>query len=95
MSGQPLAEGEIQIDPGFLAEIMEINEEVVEAESPDDLSGISVANKQVLHKYSKKVSKAFAEDRIKDAKALVAKMKYYSNVQDKITEKETALGVVH
>ncbi len=73
---------------------MEINEEVAEAESAADLSGISEANKVVLKKYIQKVSKAFAEGRIADAKSHVAKMKYYSNIQDKIVEKETAFGVV-
>jgi len=94
LSGQPLAEGEIQIEPGFLAEVMEVNEEVAEAESPADLSGISEANKTVLKSYVEKVSKAFREGRVKDAKVLVARMKYFSTIQDKIVEKETAFGVV-
>jgi molecular chaperone HscB len=94
LHGHALAEGDIHIDPGFLAEIMEVNEEVVEAESPSDLSGISEANKTVLKDYVESVSKAFREDRLKDAKSLVTKMKYYSNIQDKIIEKETAFGIV-
>ena len=40
------------------------------------------------------VSKAFREGRVKDAKVLVARMKYFSTIQDKIVEKETAFGVV-
>ena len=50
---------QIQIEPGFLAEVMEVNEEVAEAESPADLSGISEANKTVLKSYVTKVVKAF------------------------------------
>ena len=73
---------------------MEVNEEVAEAESPADLSGISEANKEVLRSYGKKVAKAFREGRIRDAKVLVARMKYFSTIQDKIVEKETAYGVV-
>ena len=46
----------IQIEPGFLAEVMEVNEEVAEAESPADLSGISEANKTVLKSYVEKVN---------------------------------------
>ena len=49
----------IQIEPGFLAEVMEVNEEVAEAESPADLSGISEANKTVLKSYVTKVVRAF------------------------------------
>jgi len=94
LQGQPLAEGEIQIEPGFLAEVMEVNEEVAEAESPADLSGISEANKAVLKSYVAKVSKAFREGRIRDAKVLVARMKYFNTIQDKIVEKETAFGMV-
>ena len=40
------------------------------------------------------VSKAFREGRVRDAKVLVARMKYFSTIQDKIVEKETAFGVV-
>ena len=38
---------------------MEVNEEVAEAESPADLSGISEANKTVLNNYVAKVVKHF------------------------------------
>ena len=40
------------------------------------------------------MSKAFREGRVKDAKVLVARMKYFNTIQDKIVEKETAFGVV-
>ena len=51
-----LCPNSIQIEPGFLAEVMEVNEEVAEAESPADLSGISEANKTVLKSYVEKVN---------------------------------------
>ena len=92
--GKPLKEGEINLDAIFLAEIMEINEEVGEAETPVDLSGISQHNKKILGQYVDNVSKAFAKDDLVQARALIAKMKYYSNIQDRIQKIETTWGVV-
>ena len=62
---------QIQIEPGFLAEVMEVNEEVAEAESPADLSGISEANKTVLKSYVDKVAaRAFLPPNIPTVKLL-------------------------
>ena len=91
LKGAPLQEGDVATDANFLAEIMEVNEEVVEAESSADLSGISQHNKAVLADYKEKVSKAFAAEDINEARTLVTRMKYYSNIQDKIKERELEL----
>ena len=95
LHGNPLHEGDIATDANFLAEIMEINEEVAEAETPADLSGISEHNKTVLADYVNRVSQAFSDNDIDKARELVAKMKYYSNIQDKIVEREHEMGIVH
>lgn len=94
LNENPLKEGEINLDAIFLAEIMEINEEVGEAETPVDLSGISQHNKKILGQYVENVSKAFADGDIDQARALIAKMKYYSNIQDRIHRIETTWGVI-
>ena len=93
--GEPLHEGDIATDANFLAEIMETNEEVAEAETPADLAGISKHNKSVLNDYVGEVSLAFRERDISKARELIARMKYYSNIQDKIIEKENEMGIVH
>ena len=94
LAGDPLREGEIATEVGFLAEVMEVNEEVSEAESRADLAGISEHNKKVLEDYIIKIDKAFSQGQIKVAKKLVSEMKYFSNIQDKIREKETKMGIV-
>lgn len=94
LMGKPLVEGEIATDANFLAEIMEINEEVSEAESVTDIAGISQHNKGVLKDYVEKVSKAFGEGDVQKARELIARMKYYSTIQDKIKEREVEMKLV-
>lgn len=72
---------------------MEINEEVGEAETPVDLSGISQHNKKIIGQYVENVSKAFGSGDLEQARALIAKMKYYSNIQDRINKIETTWGI--
>lgn len=51
IQGHPLSdEGEIIMEPKFLSEIMEINEEINEAEDNNDLERIQKANKNTLEK---------------------------------------------
>ena len=90
MKGKPLEEKGMLpgIDATFLAEIMETNEEVDEAESPEDLVGIKQHNKMILDEYIEDISKAFKAEDVDKARLLVAKMKYYSNIHDKITKRE-------
>ena len=41
LAGRPLHEGEeIGLDANFLAEIVELNEEIVEAEGPTEVAGL-------------------------------------------------------
>lgn len=93
--GHPLEEGDIDVEPAFLAEIMEINEEIAEAESKDEVIELTRANKEALDQYVQSVSEAFKKDDYAEAKQLVAKMKYYSNIFDKLIELETRMGIVH
>ncbi len=95
--GDPMPEGGEQalLDTNFLAQIMELNEELVDADTAADVSGIAEAVREVLQRYYNEVEKEFAASNIADAKKIVAKMQYYHNVKDKIKEKEGNLGIVH
>ncbi len=97
LHGDPMLEGNEQslLDTNFLAEIMELNEELVDADTAADVSGIAEAVREILQRQYNDVAKEFEAGNIRNAKVVVAKMQYYHNVKDKIKEKEGALGVVH
>ncbi len=84
----PLVDGEMANNLAFLADIMETNEEVMEATSLEDLSGISKANLIVLASYTQQVSSAFDNNDLQRARQLVSEMMYYSSIQDKIKDRE-------
>ncbi len=90
LRGKPIGDGDLS----FLADVMEANEELAEAESVSDLAGISVHNRKVLAEYAEQVGDAFRCGDLDGARELTIKMQYYSSLQDKIVEKETKLGSV-
>jgi len=92
VKGHPLEEANIADDPAFLADVMDLNEEVAEAESLADLATLSTANKKAMEKYAEDISEAFSEGDVKAARRLVAQFKYFSNLQDKIGEREDQMG---
>ncbi len=92
LRGRPIGEDDAVGDVSFLAEVMEANEEVAEAESLADLAGISEHNKRILEDYAEAVSAAFAEDRVDKAKEVTTRMRYYCNLQDKIADRELEMG---
>lgn len=91
MKGRPLEEGDVATDATFLAEVMEANEEVADAESSADICALSEHNKKVIKDYEEEVSKAFGANDIDLARDLVSKMKYFCSLQDKIKERELEL----
>lgn len=73
-------------DPKFLMEIMDMNEQLSEAESTDDITGVSEENNARLEECLILLSTAFEEDDISSAKQILIKIQYYTNVDDKIKE---------
>eukprot|EP00092_Neocalanus_flemingeri_P027390 GFUD01029706.1.p2 GENE.GFUD01029706.1~~GFUD01029706.1.p2 ORF type:complete len:210 (+),score=53.52 GFUD01029706.1:951-1580(+) len=90
--GFPLEEGSIDIDPEFLGEVMELNEEVAEAGS-SEIKLLADTVKSKLEEYIEIVDVLFANGEFEGAREQVAHMKYYANVLDKIYEKETEFGM--
>ena len=67
--------------------MMEINEEL--SESQHDVNVVKVIeerNLECLNKCVKSISEAFKNNNITEAKAHVIKLKYYTNIEDKIKE---------
>jgi len=90
--GYPLEEEGIDIDPEFLGEVMELNEEVAEA-GDSEIKLLAHTVKTQLEDYIETVDVLFANGEFEKAREQVAHMKYYANVLDKIYEKETEFGM--
>ena len=79
-----------------MAEIVELNEEILVAESRTDVAGLVKNVRDVLEDYYNAVEKAFDETNdIEEARRITSHMQYYENLKKKIVQRETELGIVH
>ena len=94
LSGHPLEEEGVgnEIDPVFLSEIMDLNEEVAEADE-NQIKMLEDTVKNTLEDYFKTVAILFENDEYVEARKQVAHMKYYSNLLDKIYERQSEFGM--
>ncbi|NXP78573.1 HSC20 protein, partial [Ramphastos sulfuratus] len=72
----------------FLMEIMEINEKLAESKNEDSLQEIEILIKVKQEELTKEVAAAFERDDLQEAKKLLAKMKYFANLEDKLKQKK-------
>lgn len=79
-------EKEAQMDPEFLDEIMTRNEEIIEAETLDEIAALGDRNQIVLDDLVRRISQAFGANDTAHAKELLLRLKYFSNIDDKIKE---------
>lgn len=93
--GFPLEEDRscVVVSPEFLAEIMEINEELAEAGGSAEVKIVGENVKNKLEDYMLTLGVLFANGEFEVARLQVAHMKYYSNILDKILEMETEFGM--
>ncbi|XP_029960552.1 iron-sulfur cluster co-chaperone protein HscB [Salarias fasciatus] len=73
----------------FLMELMEINEALDEARTPAEAERIGQDMKGKLVDLTKQIDAALCEGELQTAKALLAQMKYYANIEEKVKEKLT------
>ena len=92
LSGFPLTESGVAVESEFLANIMEINEEVVAADQ-NEIKLLEDSVKRSLDDYILTLSILFENEEYEEARNQVAHMKYYSNLLDKIYEKESEYGM--
>ena len=92
LSGHPLTEESITLEPDFLMEIMELNEEVADADE-NEVRILEAKIKETLADFILTVDILLTNDEYERAREEVARMKYYSNVLDKIYEKLSDFGV--
>lgn len=87
LKGNPLDERDSAVDPSFLAEVMEINEELVEGASNSEvMKDLEKSNAQRVAECVKDVSEAFQANNITLAKDALIRLKYFVNLDDKIRE---------
>ncbi|XP_060574031.1 iron-sulfur cluster co-chaperone protein HscB-like [Ruditapes philippinarum] len=85
--GDPIEEANSAVDPNFLMEVMEINEDISEAVGNDKaLNQLDDINNARMEKCIENVSSAFAANDIPKAKEFLIKLKYFSNIDGKIKE---------
>ncbi|NXL70084.1 HSC20 protein, partial [Leptocoma aspasia] len=71
-------------DSAFLMEIVEINEKLAEPKNKDNLEEIGTLIKVKQEELTREVTSAFERDDLQEAKKLLAKMKYFANLEDKL-----------
>ncbi|XP_031448256.1 iron-sulfur cluster co-chaperone protein HscB isoform X1 [Phasianus colchicus] len=85
---EPAQETDCDADSEFLMEIMEINEKLAEPKNDEILGEIETLIKDRQEELTKEVTAAFERDDLQEAKKLLAKMKYFANLEDKLKNKK-------
>jgi len=87
LRGDPLEETNSSVDPQFLMEIMEVNEDLAEAEGTESaVEELEMINNKRIAKCVKDISTFFSEGNVAEAKTSLIKLKYFTNIEDKIKE---------
>ena len=86
LHGQSVEESDTHIDPQFLMEIMEINEELADADTLEAIEDIGATNQKVLDELTNHLSEAFKSEDISKAKELLGRLKYYANIDEKVKD---------
>ncbi|XP_049434035.1 iron-sulfur cluster co-chaperone protein HscB [Epinephelus fuscoguttatus] len=74
-------------DSEFLMELMEINEALDEAQTPEEANKIGQDTKGKLAVLTEEIDAALLKGELQAAKVLLAQMKYYANIEEKVKEK--------
>ncbi|XP_023567417.1 iron-sulfur cluster co-chaperone protein HscB, mitochondrial isoform X3 [Octodon degus] len=92
LHGIEISEGtDYEMDSQFLMEIMEINEKLAEAQNEAVIKEIESIVRGKQKEFTENVSRAFEQDDFEKAKEILTKMRYFSNVEEKIKLKKTPL----
>ncbi|XP_038619029.1 iron-sulfur cluster co-chaperone protein HscB isoform X3 [Tachyglossus aculeatus] len=76
------------MDMQFLVEVMEVNEKLAEAQSEAEIEEVETLVKDKQKKLTEDVSRAFEQDDLQKAKELLTKMRYFSNLEEKVKIKK-------
>ncbi|XP_022095837.1 iron-sulfur cluster co-chaperone protein HscB, mitochondrial-like [Acanthaster planci] len=87
LNGLTIEEGDAGIEPGFLMEVMETNEELAETDDDATVRRIGEENTVKLGAFLKDLSQAFSEGNYPQAREILMRLKYFSNIDDKVKDK--------
>ncbi|XP_020492256.2 iron-sulfur cluster co-chaperone protein HscB isoform X1 [Labrus bergylta] len=88
LQGMRIEEGtDSEADSEFLMELMEINEALDEARTPEEANKIGKDTKGKLAELTGEIDAVLLKGELQTAKALLAQMKYYANIEEKVKEK--------
>ncbi|XP_036288150.1 iron-sulfur cluster co-chaperone protein HscB isoform X3 [Pipistrellus kuhlii] len=79
------------MDNQFLMEIMDINEKLAEAESEAAINEFESVVRAKQKELTDNLSRAFEQDDFEKAKEILTKMRYFSNIEEKIKLKMVPL----
>ncbi|XP_014677219.1 PREDICTED: iron-sulfur cluster co-chaperone protein HscB, mitochondrial-like [Priapulus caudatus] len=95
LNGMGFRDGEVEVDEGFLLDVMETNEAMAAAASVEALAAIGEENEREMAALVRDVAAAFADDDVTRARWLLACMKYRDNIGDKIKQiRQERFGIV-
>eukprot|EP00128_Syssomonas_multiformis_P014927 Colp12_sorted_trinity150504_noHs@21425 len=78
--GKPVEEGQTSQDVDFLMEVMEVNEELEDAKTEEDVAEIRKRNQVNLDKSIADAKEAFEAKNIDEAREILSRMQYYDNI---------------
>lgn len=92
LNGMGIEEGtDAGADPLFLMELMEINQALDEARSKEESAMIGASMKEKLKDLTEQIDASLHKGELQAAKALLAQMKYFANIEEKVKEKLSEL----
>uniref|UniRef100_UPI003D6F539C iron-sulfur cluster co-chaperone protein HscB n=1 Tax=Danio rerio TaxID=7955 RepID=UPI003D6F539C len=90
LRGVLLEEGtDATADPALLLEVMEINESLAETRSQDEVSAIGRSVQEKLKDLTERMNSSLNRGDLLAAKMLLNKMKYFTNIQEKVKDRIT------
>ncbi|XP_032434583.1 iron-sulfur cluster co-chaperone protein HscB [Xiphophorus hellerii] len=88
LEGMHLKEGTDSVaESHFLMELMEINEALEEAQTPEEVNKIGQDTKGKLADLTELIDAALHEGKLDTAKELLTQMKYYASIEEKVKAK--------
>lgn len=81
-----IEENDTYSDPEFLMDIMTFNEKISEATTPEDINQLYDLNEEKVDECIHKISKAFQDEDITNARIYTIKLRYFMTIQERIKE---------
>jgi len=87
MAGEDVSEEQRIDNPELLMEVLDTRSQIDEAHSQEELKNLAHQNKDKLAWYYKQLAAAFKQQKLEEAKKLVAELQYYVKIKEEITNR--------